>query len=153
MPAPGTPAPAFSLANQNGDTVNLADLAGKKVILFAFPRANTSGCAAQAKGFHDNLPQIEAAGGVVFGVSPDPVADLKAWHDQEKFGFDLLSDPDHSTIETYGAWGEKTVYGKTSIGVIRSHWVIGPDGNVMDERLKVAPAQSVALATETVTEG
>jgi len=153
MPAPGTAAPAFSLQNQKGDTVSLQDLAGKTVVLFAFPKANTSGCIAQARGFNENLPAITAAGGVVYGVSPDPVPALKNWHDDEDFGFDLLSDPDHAVIERYGAWGEKTLYGKTSVGVIRSHWIIGPDGQVVDERLKVSPAQSVALATEVVTGG
>ena len=81
----------------------------------------------------------------MLGVSPDPVEKLKKWHDKEDFGFDLLSDPDHEILEKYGAWGEKKLYGKTYFGVIRSHWVIGPDGKVIDEQLKVSPAKSVEL--------
>ena len=81
----------------------------------------------------------------MLGISPDPVDKLKRWHDKEKFGYDLLSDPHHKILEKYGAWGEKKLYGKTYMGVIRSHWVIGPDGKVVDEQLKVSPAKSVEL--------
>ena len=81
----------------------------------------------------------------MLGISPDPVDKLKRWHDKEEFGFDLLSDPDHKILEKYGAWGEKKLYGKVYMGVIRSHWVIGPDGKVVDEQLKVSPAKSVEL--------
>lgn len=152
MPDIGSPAPDFSLSNQDGETVRLSDLAGKKVLLFAFPKAATSGCVAQARGFRENLDVIRGAGGLVLGISPDPVPVLKTWHDEERFGFDLLSDPDHAVIETYGAWGEKSLYGKTSVGVIRSHWVIGPDGVIVDERIEVAPGQSVALGTASMVE-
>ena len=79
----------------------------------------------------------------MLGLSPDPVEKLKKWHDKEEFGYDLLSDPDHRILEKYGAWGEKKLYGKTYMGVIRSHWVIGPDGRVMDEQLKISPAKSI----------
>jgi peroxiredoxin Q/BCP len=81
----------------------------------------------------------------VLGLSPDPVEKLKKWHDKEDFGFDLLSDPDHKILEKYGAWGEKKLYGKTYFGVIRSHWLIGPDGKVLDEQLKVSPVKSIEL--------
>ncbi len=83
----------------------------------------------------------------MLGLSPDPVAKLRKWHDQEAFGFDLLADEDHAVLEKYGAWGEKSMYGKKYFGVVRSHWVIGPDGMVLDEQLKVSPADSVARGT------
>jgi len=86
----------------------------------------------------------------VLGISPDPVDKLKRWHDKEGFGFDLLADPDHKFLEKYGAWGEKKLYGKTYLGVIRSHWVIGPDGKVVDEQLKVSPAKSVELGVASL---
>jgi peroxiredoxin Q/BCP len=79
-------------------------------------------------------------------LSPDPVEKLKKWYAKEEFGFDLLSDPDHKVLERYGAWGEKKLYGKTYLGVIRSHWVIGENGKVLDAQIKVSPAKSVERA-------
>lgn len=84
------------------------------------------------------------------GISPDPVEKLKRWHDKEVFGYDLLSDPEHKILEKYGAWGEKKLYGKTYMGVIRSHWVIGTDGKVVDEQFKVSPVNSVALGVASL---
>ena len=84
------------------------------------------------------------------GISPDPVQKLKRWHDKEEFGFDLLSDPEHTTLEKYGAWGEKKNYGRTYMGVIRSHWVVGPDGKIMDEQLKISPVKSVELGVASL---
>ena len=151
MPAVGETAPDFALQNQDGETVNLSDYRGKKVILFAFPRANTSGCTTQACGFRDELPQIDtSADVVVLGLSDDPVDKLKAWQQQENFGYDLLSDPDHATLEAWGAWGEKSMYGKKYMGTIRSHWVIGEDGTIMDEQIKISPKDSIKKALKAV---
>ena len=86
----------------------------------------------------------------MLGISPDPVEKLKRWHDKEQFGYDLLSDEDHRVLEKYGAWGEKSMYGKKYFGVVRSHWVIGPDGKVRDERIKISPKDSVAEGTAFV---
>ncbi|HPF69816.1 MAG TPA: thioredoxin-dependent thiol peroxidase [Candidatus Krumholzibacteria bacterium] len=147
MPKVGTKAPAFTLPNQDGRKIKLSDFQGKTVVLFAYPKAATSGCSVQAKGFRDNLAAITKAGGVVLGISPDPVAKLKKWHDKEAFGYDLLSDEDHAVLEKYGAWGEKSMYGKTYFGVVRSHWVIGPDGKIVDEQIKISPADSIAKGT------
>lgn len=83
-------------------------------------------------------------------MSPDPVAKLKKWHDKEAFGYDLLADEAHEVLQAYGAWGEKSMYGKKFFGVVRSHWVIGPDGRIVDEQLKISPADSVAKATVSV---
>ena len=86
----------------------------------------------------------------MLGISPDPVTKLKRWHDKEAFGFDLLSDEDHVVLEKYGAWAEKSMYGKKYFGVVRSHWVIGPDGKVLDERIKISPRDSVEQGTAIV---
>jgi thioredoxin-dependent peroxiredoxin len=150
MPSPGEMMPEIELLNQDGKTVKLSDFHGRKVILFAFPKANTSGCTTQACGFRDALPQVTTSNAVVFGISPDQPAELLSWKQQENLPYDLLSDPDHTILEQLGAWGEKSMYGKTYTGVIRSHWVIGEDGRVIDEQLKVSPTDSVERALKTV---
>ena len=142
----GQPAPDFALPNQDGETVRLSDLRGRTVVLFAYPRAATPGCTTQACGFRDGYAAVEAAGAVVLGLSPDPVGKLKRWRQKQEFPYDLLSDPDHAVLTQYGAWGEKKMSGKTHEGVIRSHWVIGPDGVLVDQHVKVSPEDSVARA-------
>ncbi|HOX26209.1 MAG TPA: thioredoxin-dependent thiol peroxidase [Candidatus Krumholzibacteria bacterium] len=142
----GKTAPAFSLKNQDGATVKLAQFRGRTVVLFAYPKAATSGCTRQACGFRDNWSQVAAAGAVVLGLSPDPPATLRRWRAKQGFPFDLLSDPDHEVLARYGAWGEKTMYGKKYEGVIRSHFVIDGAGKVADVQIKVSPEDSVARA-------
>jgi len=151
MPNVGEQAPDFSLPNQDGKTIKLSDLRGKKVIIFAYPKAFTGGCTTQACGFRDHFPQIEAGNGVVFGLSPDDQDTLKKWKEAEKLPYDLLSDPDHKVLEAWGAWGEKSNYGKTYVGVIRSHWVIGEDGKIIDEKLQISPEKSVENAVSSVS--
>jgi peroxiredoxin Q/BCP len=150
MPAVGETAPDFELLNQDGKTVRLSDFRGRKVILFAFPRADTPGCTTQACGFRDNLPRITTANAVVLGISNDPPEDLAKWKAKENFAYDLLSDPNHEVLEAWGAWGEKVNYGKKYMGTVRSHWVIGEDGKVIDEQIKVSPTDSVARALKAV---
>ena len=151
MPQVGEQAPDFSLPNQDGKTIKLSDYRGKKVIIFAYPKAFTGGCTTQACGFRDNFPKIEAGNGVVFGLSPDDQETLKKWKEAEKLPYDLLSDPDHKVLEAWGAWGEKTNFGNTYVGVIRSHWVIDEKGVVADEKIQISPEKSVEKAVETVT--
>ncbi|MBC8425386.1 thioredoxin-dependent thiol peroxidase [bacterium] len=147
MPDIGKKAPAFTLLNQRGEKVNLNDYKGRKVVLFAFPKANTGGCNDQACGFSEAMPEIDAGGAVVLGISPDSPEKLASWQERKQLGFDLLSDPDHAVLEKWGAWGEKKLYGKTYQGVIRSHWVIDENGRITDQQIKVSPAKSVELAT------
>ena len=146
MPNVGNVAPDFELLNQNGAPVKLSDFRGKKVLLFAYPKAGTSGCTVQACGFRDNFAQIETADAVVLGLSPDEPAALAKWIDKENLGYDLLSDPEHKVLEAWSAWGERSMYGKKYMGVIRSHWIIGEDGTVLDEQLKISPKKSIEKA-------
>lgn len=146
MPVVGEKAPDFALLNQDGKTVRLSDFRGQKVVLFAFPKAATPGCTTQACGFRDQFPKIEVAQAVVLGLSPDEPGDLLQWKQVEGLPYDLLSDPDHAVLEAWGAWGEKSMYGKTYMGVLRSHWIIDEAGTVADAQIKVSPADSVARA-------
>lgn len=146
----GSPVPDFELLNQDGEKVRLSDFRGKKVILFAYPKAGTPGCTNQACGFQDELPEIEESNAVVLGISPDSPASQKKWHDNKKLTYDLLSDPDHKVLEEWGAWNKKTMFGNTFLGVIRSHWVIDEEGNLLDIQLKVSPKDSVAKAVKAL---
>ncbi|RMG89623.1 MAG: thioredoxin-dependent thiol peroxidase [Chloroflexi bacterium] len=146
MPAIGEVAPDFELLNQDGQPVKLSDFRGKKVIIFAYPKAGTSGCTTQACGFRDEFPRVESANAVILGLSPDAPDALKKWKEKENLPYDLLSDPDHKVLEAWGAWGEKSMYGRKYWGVIRSHWVIDENGVVVDARIKISPKDSVAKA-------
>ncbi len=148
MPAIGRKAPDFKLKNQDGETISLSSLKGSRIVIFAYPKAATPGCTKQACGFAAEHPRLESEGVIVLGLSPDSPEKLKKWREKQGFPFDLLSDPDHEVLEQWGAWGEKSMYGKKYMGVIRSHWIIGEDGKVLDQRIKVGPQQSVDLATE-----
>ncbi len=150
MPKAGDKAPDFELPNQDGKLVKLSDYRGKKVILFAYPKAGTSGCTTQACGFRDQFPKIEAGNAVVLGISPDAPKDQLKWKKKENLPYDLLSDVDHKVIDAWGAWGEKSMYGKKYMGVIRSHWVIDEKGVITDEQIKIAPEKSVEKAVKTV---
>lgn len=146
MPNKGEMAPDFELLNQEGIPVKLSDFRGKRVVLFAYPKANTSGCTTQACGFRDNLPTFEGANFVVLGISPDEPKALQKWRTKEGLSYDLLSDPDHKVLEAWGVWAEKSMYGKKYWGVVRSHWVIGVDGMIEDAQIGVSPSESVERA-------
>jgi peroxiredoxin Q/BCP len=152
MPAVGQPAPDFELPNQDGKSVKLSDYRGKKVVLFAYPKAGTPGCTTQACGFRDQFPQIEAGNAIVLGISPDSPKDLLKWKQAENLPYDLLADSDHQVLEAWGAWGERSMYGRKFMGVIRSHWVIDENGVVQDEQLKVSPKDSIERAVKTLGE-
>lgn len=153
MPAIGDMAPDFELRNQRGETVKLSDYRGRKVLLFAYPKAGTSGCTVQACGFRDNFAQIETADAVVLGISPDEPDALAKWIEDENLQYDLLSDPEHRVLEAWQAWGERSMYGKKYMGVIRSHWIIGEDGVVLDEQLKISPKKSIEKALKSLASG
>jgi peroxiredoxin Q/BCP len=148
MPQVGEKVPDFELLNQDGEKVRLSDFHGRKVVLFAFPKAGTPGCTTQACGFRDAFPKIEIANATVLGLSPDQPKDLLKWKQKEQLPYTLLSDPDHQALETMGAWGERSMYGKKYMGVIRSHWIIDEEGTLVDAQIKVSPTDSVARAVE-----
>jgi peroxiredoxin Q/BCP len=124
----GDRAPDFTLPSADGTPVSLKDFRGKRVIVYFYPAAMTAGCTKQACDFRDNLSELEGEGVTVVGISPDPVAKLGKFRDQEGLTFPLLSDVDKTTLTAYGAYGEKQLYGKTVIGVRRSTFVVGADG-------------------------
>ncbi len=128
--AVGDTAPDFSLPTHEGPTFDLSAHRGEHVIVYFYPAAMTPGCTTQACDFRDSLSSLQSAGYQVVGVSPDAPAKLAKFAERDALTFPLASDPDHSTLEAYGAWGEKQNYGKTYTGVIRSTVVVGPDGTV-----------------------
>jgi len=136
----GTPAPDFALPDGEGKTVKLGDLGGKNVVLFFYPQDDTPGCTKEACGFRDTWDEIQALGAVVLGVSPDEAASHQQFTSKYRLPFRLLSDPSHKVMEAYGAYGEKTMYGKKSVGVIRSTTWIGPDGRVRKHWARVPDA-------------
>jgi peroxiredoxin Q/BCP len=127
---PGDPAPDFALTTDTGETLRLADLAGERVVLYAYPAAMTPGCTTQACDFRDSLQSLQAAGLRVIGISPDLPAKLAEFRDHDHLNFTLVSDPDRSVLTQYGAYGEKQNYGRTVTGVIRSTFVIDPAGRI-----------------------
>jgi thioredoxin-dependent peroxiredoxin len=128
--APGDVAPDFSLADPDGQPVTLSGLRGQRVIVYFYPAAMTPGCTKEACDFRDNLGVLAGAGLTVLGISPDRPEKLAKFRDKESLNFTLLADPDRDVLRAYGAYGEKTMYGKKTVGVIRSTFVIGPDGKI-----------------------
>ncbi len=128
----GVAAPDFAALSDTGESVKLSDFRGKKVILYFYPKDDTPGCTTQSCGFRDNYVEITEKNAVVLGVSPDGVESHQHFKSKFDLPFSLLVDADHSIAEAYGAWGEKTNYGKTSMGIIRSHFVIDENGVLRD---------------------
>ena len=142
--SPGDPAPDFTLPDADGSPVALQALRGRKVVLYAYPAASTPGCTTQACDFRDSLASLQGAGYDVVGVSPDGPEALERFASAEHLTFPLLSDADHSVLEAWGAWGEKTMYGRTSTGVLRSTVVVDPEGRVALAQYNVKATGHVA---------
>jgi thioredoxin-dependent peroxiredoxin len=138
----GKAAPAFTLTDADGKTVSLKDFAGKHVILYFYPKDDTPGCTKEACGFRDDWAALKKANAIVLGVSADSEASHQKFRSKYKLPFPLLSDPKRAVMEKYGAYGEKMMYGKKTIGVIRSTVWIGPDGRVRKHWRKVANAEA-----------
>ena len=139
MIAQGQQAPDFTLPDQEGDPVSLSDFRGKPVVLYFYPKADTPGCTTQACGIRDHRADYDAAGAIVLGVSPDPVKAVKKFADKQSLNFCLLADEDHAVCDTYGVWAEKSMYGKTYWGAMRSTFIIDPDGTVAHVIPKASP--------------
>ncbi|MBL0885115.1 peroxiredoxin [Myceligenerans indicum] len=144
---PGDKAPDFDLPTAGGDTISLSGLragASRGVIVYFYPAAATPGCTKEACDFRDSLASLQSAGYAVVGISPDKVAKLEKFAAAESLTFPLASDAEHTTLEAYGAWGEKKNYGKTYVGVIRSTVVVAPDGTVSFAQYNVRATGHVA---------
>jgi len=150
MLTPGTPAPPFELQTDAGDIVRLADLRGKTVVLYFYPKDDTSGCTTQACEFRDHWRDVEKAGAVVLGVSPDGVASHAKFKKKYQLPFPLLADPDHAVAERYGAWGEKSMYGRKYSGILRTTFVIDGSGRIVRVFEKVKPKGHAAQVLEVV---
>jgi peroxiredoxin Q/BCP len=135
----GTEAPDFTLPDHDGEPVRLSDLRGRPVVLYFYPKADTPGCTTQACGIRDHRADYEAAGVTVLGVSPDSVAAIKRFHDKQDLNFRLLADEEHAVAEQYGTWGEKSMYGRTYMGVSRSTFLIDEQGVVRHVIPKASP--------------
>lgn len=140
----GDPAPAWTLDSHDGGSVSLSDYAGRRLVIFFYPAAMTPGCTTQACDFRDSLQPLRAAGYDVVGISPDPPAKLARFVEKESLTYPLLADPDKAVLEAYGAFGEKKLYGKTVVGVIRSTMVVAPDGTVELAKYNVKATGHVA---------
>jgi len=139
MLTPGTQAPAFSLASDSGEQVSLSDLKGRKVVLYFYPKDDTSGCTVEACEFRDNWAAVKRTGAIVLGVSPDDVTSHQRFKQKYRLPFPLLADRDHRVAERYGAWGEKSMYGRRYFGIKRSTFVIDEAGRITKVFEQVKP--------------
>lgn len=149
--SPGDVAPDFTLETDAGETLSSEDLRGSRIVLYFYPKADTSGCTTQACDFTAAVDEFDAAGLRVIGVSPDPVAKLAKFRDKHDLGITLLSDPEHALCEAFGVWVEKKMYGNTYMGVERSTFVIDPDGVIESAMYKVRPKGHAAAVLEAAS--
>jgi len=136
----GKTAPAFTLSDQNGNKISLKNFKGKSVVVYFYPKDDTPGCTKEACGFRDNIKAFDKLDAVIIGISPDAADAHIRFIEKFKLPFTLLSDPDKKVMEKYGAWGEKMMYGKKMVGVIRSTTIVGPNGKVLKHWKKVPKA-------------
>ena len=152
MLAEGDKAPDFALPDQHGETVKLKDLRGETVVLYFYPKANTSGCTTQACGVRDRKADYAAAGARVIGISPDEVKDVGKFAAKHDLGFTLLADADHAVAEKYGTWVEKSMYGNKYMGVQRATFVVDPEGKIARVFPKVQPKKHDELVLKALGE-
>jgi peroxiredoxin Q/BCP len=150
MPTIGKKAPAFSLESDTGETVSLKDFAGRHVVLYFYPKDDTSGCTTEACEFRDLFPRFDATKAVVLGVSPDPVKSHVKFKAKYQLPFTLLADTEHTVAEAYGVWKEKSMYGRKYMGVERTTFIIGPDGRLLHVFDKVKPAGHAQQVADTL---
>jgi peroxiredoxin Q/BCP len=151
-PEVGTPAPDFTLPDQNGNPVTLSDLRGQPVVVYFYPKADTPGCTVQACGIRDHRTDYERLNARVLGVSPDPVKPIAKFVAKQELNFTLISDEDHSVAESYGVWVEKSMYGRTYWGNERTTFVIDADGKITHVFRKVKPAEHDELVLAALAE-
>ncbi len=153
VPAVGSVAPDFTLPADDGSMVRLSDLRGRRVVLYFYPKDDTPGCTTQACGFRDNYVEISEKDAVVFGISPDGINSHVKFRTKFDLPFRLLADEDHKVADLYGVWGEKSMYGKTYFGIIRSHFVVDAEGKIADVQYGVSAEDSVVNALATLRLG
>jgi len=146
----GDQAPDFGLPDQDGRTVKLSDFRGQPTVVYFYPKADTPGCTTQACGVRDRRADYAAAGAQVLGISPDPVAKVKKFHEKQSLNFSLLADEGHRVAEAYGVWVEKSMYGRTYFGNERTTFIVDPDGRVAEVLRKVKPAEHDALVLKAL---
>lgn len=146
----GQTAPDFTLVADNGEKISLSDLAGQQVVIYFYPKADTSGCTKQACAVRDNWVQIEAGNMTVIGISPDPPDALVKFREKYNLPFILLSDPDHRVAAMYGAWGEKKRGDQVSEGIIRSHFGVDEEGRLTEIAIQVKPETTADLALRLI---
>jgi peroxiredoxin Q/BCP len=146
----GDTAPDFALTDQNGKTVKLKDLRGKKVVVYFYPKADTPGCTTQSCALRDAEPDLKKLKAKVLGISPDKPAKQKKFDEKYSLGFPLLADEDHKVASAYGAWGKKSMYGREYMGIIRSAFVVDEKGKLAGVFYKVSPKDTVPKATEAL---
>jgi thioredoxin-dependent peroxiredoxin len=147
---PGDIAPDFELPDQDGRAVKLSDFRGQPVVVYFYPKADTPGCTVQACGVRDHEADYSQVGATVLGISPDPVAKVKKFHDKQDLNFRLLADSDHTVADSYGVWVEKSMYGKTYFGNERTTFIVDSDGRVAHVLRKVKPAEHDELALKAL---
>jgi len=148
----GDEAPAFELPDQDGRPIKLSDFRGQPVVVYFYPKAATPGCTTQACGVRDHQADYAKAGAVVLGISPDPVAKVKKFHDKEALNFPLLADEGHAVADSYGVWVQKSMYGRTYFGNERTTFVIDPEGRVTQVLRKVKPGEHDELVLAALSE-
>lgn len=146
----GDPAPPFSLPDQSGRTVSLSDFAGRTLLVYFYPKADTPGCTTQSCEVRDAREDLTGLGVDVVGISVSAVEAQRAFDEKFSLGFPLLSDPDHTVCDAWGTWGEKSLYGNTYMGVIRSSFLVGPDGLIREAWYKISPKQTVPEAMKAL---
>lgn len=146
----GEKAPPFTLPSDRGDTVSLKDFRGRKVVLYFYPKDDTSGCTTQACEFRDRWEDVQATGAVVLGVSPDGVASHQKFRDKYQLPFPLLADEDHAVAEAYGVWGEKSMYGRKYMGILRTTFLIDEQGRIGRVFERVTPKGHAAEVLEAL---
>jgi len=149
----GSKAPAFSLEDQEGNTVKLADFKGRKLLVYFYPKADTPGCTTQSCSVRDSKKDLAKLGVDVVGISPDKPSKQLAFDQKYGLGFPLLADVDHAVAEKYGVWGEKVNYGRTYMGIIRSSFLIDEDGRIEQAWYKVSPKDTVPNAQKVLARG
>jgi len=151
--SPGDRAPSFSLCDQNGKTVKLSDYKGKKLLVYFYPKAMTSGCTKQACDIRDHRQNLSALGVAVVGISPDEPEKQKEFDEKYSLGFPLLSDPDHKVAEAWGVWGERSMYGKKFEGIVRSSFLVDEKGAVTHTWYNVKPLDTAPKAQQALAAG